>query len=114
MTAACAVADVIDGDTVALGCADGRELRARIVGYDAPELFSPRCPAEAAAAERARRGLQALVDRARRTEVAFLGPDRYGRALVDMRLDGARVATTMVDAGHARRYFGSLRQGWCR
>jgi endonuclease YncB( thermonuclease family) len=57
--------------------------------------------------------LETLVARAARTEVAFLGRDRYHRALVDMRLDGARVAAGMVEAGHGRRYFGRLRGGWC-
>jgi endonuclease YncB( thermonuclease family) len=113
MSEGCAVGYVIDGDTVELRCADGRELRARITGYDSPELFSPRCPAEAAAADAARRALAAMVDGASRTEVAFLGRDRYRRELVDMRLDGTRVATAMVDAGHGRRYFGALREGWC-
>ena len=71
-------------------------MRARIVGYDAPELFSPMCEAERVAAERARAVLATWVRHATATEVAFLGHDRYRRTLVDMRLSGQRVAEGMV------------------
>jgi endonuclease YncB( thermonuclease family) len=113
MTADCRVVRVIDGDTVDLACAGRGAVRARIVGYDSPELFSPGCDAERAAAEEARRVLENWVRRSAGTEVAFLGSDRYDRRLVDMRLSGQRVATAMVEAGNGRRYFGSLRGGWC-
>jgi endonuclease YncB( thermonuclease family) len=104
---------VLDGDTVELVCPGQRWMRARIVGYDSPELRSPGCEAERAAAVAATRALGAWVRRATRVEVAVLGRDRYGRRLVDMRLDGRRVAQGMVEAGHGRRYFGRLRGGWC-
>ena len=113
MTADCRLARVIDGDTVDLGCGGRGGGRARIVGYDSPELFSPGCAAERAAAEEARRVLVNWARHATSTEVAFLGRDRYDRELVDMRLSGQRVATAMVETGNGRRYFGSLRGGWC-
>lgn len=113
MTRDCRVQGVVDGDTVNLACAGKATIRARIVGYDAPELFSARCPAERAAAERARQALELWVWHATTTEVALLGRDRYGRRLVDMRLSGQRVAAGMVRGGHGRRYFGRLRGGWC-
>ena len=111
MTRDCRVAGVVDGDTVNLACAGKGTLRARIVGYDAPELFSPRCAAERVAAGRAKQVLGTWVWHATSTEVAFLGRDRYRRTLVDMRLSGQRVAQGMVASG--RRYFGRLRGGWC-
>ena len=114
MTRDCRVARVIDGDTVDLSCGGRRTLRARIVGYDSPELFSPGCAAELAAAKRARAALKIRVRHAAGVEVAFLGRDRYGRTLVDMRLGGQRVARGMVESGSGRRYFGHLRSGWCR
>jgi endonuclease YncB( thermonuclease family) len=109
----CRISGVVDGDTVNLFCVGRGTLRARIVGYDAPELFSPRCAVEAAAAERARQALAVWAWHATSTEVAFLGRDRYRRALVDMRLSGQRVAEGMVEGGYGRRYFGRLRGGWC-
>jgi endonuclease YncB( thermonuclease family) len=113
MSGDCRVAHVVDGDTVDLRCQEAGTMRARIVGYDSPELYSPRCERERAAAERARQALASRVRHATGTEVAFLGHDRYGRALVDMRLSGQRVARGMVESGNGRRYFGSLRGGWC-
>ncbi|MFO1210597.1 MAG: thermonuclease family protein [Amaricoccus sp.] len=109
----CRVVRVLDGDTVDLACPGRRAVRARIVGYDAPELYSPRCTAERDAAVRATRILGTRVGNATRTEVAFLGRDRYGRTLVDMRLGGQRVAREMVASGAGRRYPGGLRGGWC-
>jgi micrococcal nuclease len=113
MRADCRVLDVLDGDTVELACPARARMRARIVGYDSPELRSPACEAERAAAAAAREALGAWLRQATRVEVAVLGRDRYGRRLVDMRLDGRRVARGMVEAGKGRRYFGRLRGGWC-
>ena len=113
MTPDCRVVRVLDGDTLDLACPGRRAVRARIIGYDAPELFSPRCMAERDAAVRATRILGTKVWNATRTEVAFLGHDRYGRTLVDMRLGGQRVAREMVASGAGRRYLGGLRGGWC-
>jgi endonuclease YncB( thermonuclease family) len=112
MSGGCRIDYVIDGDTVDLACPGRGTVRARIIGYDSPELYSPGCPEERAAAERARQALDGLA-RLRPVEVAFLGTDRYGRDLVDMRLGGQRVATAMVGAGHGRRYLGAARGGWC-
>jgi endonuclease YncB( thermonuclease family) len=113
MRADCSVVRVIDGDTVDLSCPGQGTERARITGYDAPELQSAACAAERQAAEEARRVLENWVRNAYPLEVAFTGRDRYDRALVDMRLGGSRVAAAMVEAGHGRRYFGNLRGGWC-
>ena len=113
MTRDCRVSGVVDGDTVNLFCTGRGTVRARIVGYDTPELFSPRCAAEAEAALRAKQALAVWAWHATSTEVAFLGRDRYGRELVDMRLSGQRVAEGMVGGGYGRRYLGRLRGGWC-
>jgi len=113
MTPGCRVVRVLDGDTLDLFCPERGWLRARIVGYDAPELFSPRCMAERDAAVMATRVLGTWVRMATTTEVAILGRDRYGRTLVDMRLSGQRVAREMIASGQGRRYLGGLRGGWC-
>jgi micrococcal nuclease len=112
MEGGCEVARVIDGDTVDLVCDGRRAKRARITGFDAPELFSPQCPAEEKAARAARDALARMVQ-GRPVEVAHLGEDKYRRALIDMRVGDDRVATRMVAEGHGRRYLGGLRGGWC-
>ena len=105
---------VIDGDTFKIG-----ERKVRVVGIDTPEVAA-QCPAEAAAAERATRALQAWLNRgpfrlsARIDEPA----DRYGRDLAIVKRvapDGSedRLADFMRERGYARRYLGGARGGWC-
>ncbi len=121
----CRVTRVIDGDTVEIGCRgerwpDGHAFSARIVGYDTPEKFSPDCPSEEDAAISAQAAFAkwlmeagVMVGQEGLLEIAYLGTDRYGRTLVDMRVGGERVATWMTAEGHGRRYLGGLRGGWC-
>ncbi|OYX24013.1 MAG: hypothetical protein B7Z10_10020, partial [Rhodobacterales bacterium 32-66-7] len=49
----CRILRVVDGDTVTLMCGEEGMESARLVGFDTPEKFSPRCLAEFVAAERA-------------------------------------------------------------
>lgn len=109
----CSVLRVIDGDTIDLACPGLGTLRTRIVGYDAPERFSPQCVEEKTAADAASAALGRWVRQGGRVEVALEGVDRYGRELADMRLGGERVARVMVAQGHGRRYLGHARGGWC-
>lgn len=121
MRSDCRALSVIDGDTLRLYCPGAGVVRARVVGYDTPELFSPDCEAERQAALAARDHLATLLQRGDAfaldgvsLEAALLGRDRYERSLVDLRIGGERVATRMVRDGHGRRYLGGLRGGWCR
>lgn len=41
------------------------------------------------------------------------GTDKYGRALVELEIDGVDVARLMVRDGHARAYGSGLRGSWC-
>ncbi|NDV01652.1 thermonuclease family protein [Pseudoroseicyclus tamaricis] len=109
--AGCRITRIVDGDTIALTCA-GREERARLVGFDTPELFSPKCESERARAEEAKVALARLLGQGQvswRTE----GRDRYDRLLIDMAVDGTPVSRTMISAGLARAYDGGRRAGWC-
>jgi len=108
----CRVVRVIDGDTADLLCGTRIE-RARLLGYDSPELFSPSCPAELAAAVAAKWALRRLIWQAEALSVVFEGRDRYDRRLARLRLDGRDVATLMIAAGNGRAYEGGQRQGWC-
>ena len=105
---------VIDGDTFKLGT-----RRVRIIGIDTPEVKA-RCPEEARLAEAATARLQELLNQGPFEMVApVYGPkDRYGRDLRTIRrvtADGATqsIAAEMRESGHARRYLGGLRSGWC-
>jgi len=109
----CRILNVIDGDTVTLMCPDDGVERARLLGFDSPEKYAPNCMAELVAAEKATWALRTLIQKADRISVTHDGRDRYGRALLQMELDGVDVARRMIHAGHARAYGGGLRGGWC-
>lgn len=109
----CRMVTVIDGDTVTLWCRGQGVERARLTGFDTPELFSPGCASEYLAAQKAKWALRGMILSAGEMRVTRQGRDRYGRALVAVTLDGIPLAQRMVGAGHARAYDGGPRQGWC-
>lgn len=109
----CRVPSVIDGDTVTLWCPGQSPVRARLVGFDTPELFSPNCAWEAQQALKAKWRLRLLIWDADDLLVVRKGRDRYGRALVALGLDGVPVARSMIETGLARPYHGGRRAGWC-
>lgn len=110
---ACRILSVIDGDTLSIWCTGRGIERARLIGFDAPELFSPGCAAEFLAAQRATWALRGMIFQARAIDISVEGRDRYDRMLVTLRLDGRAVARRMIAEGHAREYDGGQRQGWC-
>ncbi|MDG4647670.1 thermonuclease family protein [Roseibacterium sp. SDUM158017] len=109
----CDVTYVIDGDTVEMICVGLGEIRARLAGYDAPEVFSPACPREARLGREATERLSALLDAASSVEPRFDGMDRYGRHIVRMDIDGRDVARTMVAEDLAVPFPSGSRPDWC-
>lgn len=110
--AACRVAYVYDGDTVALDCGGPEEVAARLLGLDAPETKEPGCPEELAHGALATDRLRALVGRGAVTLRQF-GEDKYGRPLIRLRIDGEDVADRLVREGLAVSYHGRARIDWC-
>jgi micrococcal nuclease len=110
---ACRILRVVDGDTVTLMCPEEGMESARLLGFDTPEKYAPKCTAEFVAAEKASWALRTLIQKADRLEVAHEGTDQYGRALVRLTLDGQDVARLMIRAGHGRSYGGGPRGSWC-
>lgn len=109
----CRVLRVIDGDTVDLWCVKDSVERARLVGFDAPELFSPGCLTELVAAQRAKWALRSLLLQGGALRMSLGGLDKYERRLVTVWVDGTPLASAMIAGGHARQYQGGARQGWC-
>lgn len=109
----CRILRVVDGDTVSLLCPEDGMVSARLLGFDTPEMYSPRCVAEFVASEKAAWHLRALIQGAERMTLAMQGTDRYGRALVRLEINGVDVARLMIRDGHARQYSGGLRGEWC-
>lgn len=110
--AECRAGYVYDGDTITILC-EGKSERARLLGFDTPELTSPQCAEEKQAAEAARQALISAISGASKIEIERRGRDKYQRALIHLRLDGTDVAARMIAEGHARAYDGRKRQGWC-
>lgn len=100
------VSRVVDGDTVVLAL-DGREVKARIVGIDAPESVDPRKPVERFGKEASAHLRELAGGKAVRVERDASGQarDRYGRELVYLRLaDGRDVGREMIRDGFAHAY----------
>jgi endonuclease YncB( thermonuclease family) len=108
---------VIDGDTfearVHLWPGLDMTTRVRLRGIDAPELKAA-CAEEMRMAEAASEALRAQLAGG---DVAIfnIGPDKYnGRVVADAATRRTpSVSTALLAAGHARRYEGGRRGGWC-
>jgi micrococcal nuclease len=112
-TRGCRIWQITDGDTVKLLCPKEGFSRGRLLGYDSPELFSPRCPSEWIHAVSATYYLRWQIWKARRISTELHERDRYGRFLIDVKVDGQNLARRMVYAGMGRWYDGGSRAGWC-
>ncbi|MEH6409683.1 MAG: thermonuclease family protein [Hyphomonas sp.] len=102
----------VDGDS---GRINGREFR--LYGVDAPE-GSPsraRCDRERVRADEARYAVRALTMGKRTVIRRSYGPDRYGRQLVDLSVDGKDVAANLLARGHLKRwdYPREAKPDWC-
>jgi endonuclease YncB( thermonuclease family) len=109
----CSVTRVIDGDTVHAFCPGRGFIKVRLLGYDTPEVYSPKCPSEWWAGTKATWALRKRLWTAGEVSLVLSGSDRYGRRLGTLFVDGRNISRTMIDAGHARAYGGGRRKGWC-
>lgn len=100
---------VIDGDTFKLG-----DRTIRITGIDAPELASPKCPAEGALARKSADRLLTLLNQGAFDMVAhrLQRKDRHGRDLMVIRRNGSSIGGQLIDEGLAHRYIGT-KSSWC-
>ncbi len=109
----CRVLHVVDGDTADIWCpATGME-RARLAGFDAPELFSPNCFAELVAAQKAKWALRVMLFTEADLQMQRRGQDQYGRRLVTLWVGPDLLSKRMIASGHGREYGGGKRGTWC-
>jgi len=114
VTPTCRVTYVYDGDTVELTCSDRPEpFRARLTGFDTPETRRAGCEAEEALGLRATDRLRDLVSNAAQQGATTGRPDRYGRVLTELVLDGQDVGALLIAEGLALPYDGGSRVDWC-
>ena len=107
----------IDGDTfeakVHLWPGLDMVTRVRLRGIDAPELKAA-CAEEYRMARAASDALRTLLAEGEVT-IFNIGPDKYnGRVVADAATrQTPNVSEVLLAAGHARRYGGDHRSGWC-
>ena len=111
--ATCRVTWVTDGDTLHIDCGHG-DRRVRLMGYDTPEIYHPRCALEKKAGEAETRLMKALVAEGPVTGEKVVGKDRYGRDLAWVAIDGKDVSATMLKTQWALPYAGHAHPDWCR
>lgn len=112
-TDSCRIVHVVDGDTADIWCSGSGVERARLVGFDAPELFSPKCVSELIAAQKAKWALRGYLFDATDLRLQRGRLDRYDRRLVTLWLGAAPLSQKMIRGGYGRAYGGGLRSGWC-
>lgn len=90
---------VIDGDTVEFYYLVGPE-NGRLYGCNAPEKNTE-------AGQRSAEALSAILKPQNLVTCEFKGPDKFGRALVNLKdTNGKSVTSSMIGAGHARPWDG--------
>lgn len=104
---------VIDGDTV-----DRWPLRYRLAGFDAPETKRGRyrCHREMERGNAATARLGQLLDAADRVEIIRTSwkPDKWGRVLADIKIDGRSVRDIAISEGWGAPYTGrGPKRDWC-
>jgi len=109
----CRVVHISDGDTFDVACNGSAKERIRIMGYDTPETYYAKCPAEKTLGDQATARLRTLTRNRELTRLIRHGHDRYGRVLAEIWLGDENLADIMVREGLAMRYTGGQRADWC-
>lgn len=111
-----AVVRVYDGDTLTVRVPGWppvfRELSFRLRGYDTPEIRG-KCDQERELAFLAREALAGTVRGGEWIRLDSVERGRYFRLVGTLSVDGAPVASRLIEAGLARPYDGGTREGWC-
>ena len=100
---------MVDGDTAKIG-----NQRYRLVGFDTPETWTPRCAFEEALGNAASERARELVDAAGIVDLIILpGRDKYNRGLASIYIRGVDLGDILIREGLARPYDGGRRASWC-
>jgi micrococcal nuclease len=112
---------VNDGDTIVISAPFlpaplKPELAVRIYGVDTPEKgHRAQCEIENKRALLASKFTSDLVSSGGKIQVIIYGWDKFGgRVLGDIVVSGQSVRAGLISNGHAREYYGELKQSWCK
>lgn len=94
---------VLDGDTIYYGAKGSEKLKIRIAGIDTPEIrhYSAGKFEDQEFGQDAKRRGRAVIQRAKKVEYMSLGPDKYGRTLAHIFVDGGLYAVKILEKGLA-------------
>lgn len=113
----CSSLVAIDGDTIRCGTERMRDMgpgSPNKSGYDAPEIGNAKCEKERLLGVQAKIRLQELLDQPGTRVEDSSKRDRYGRALVIVRLrGGATAGEVLMREGYAVRWAPGSRTAWC-
>jgi len=109
------VLSVYDGDTVTvmldMGLDVQKKAKCRLLGIDTPELRT-KSAKEKKLGYAARDRLRELILDKTITLQSMTKPDKYGRLLVRIWIEGLFINDLLIDEGLARAYDGGERQPW--
>jgi micrococcal nuclease len=103
------VSRVVDGDTIIVNKGTTK-LTIRLVGIDAPEVSHAKNLPGQPFSQQSTKHLAGLVLN-KTVDIKSYGPDRYGRALGEVFLDGNNINIEMVKSGLAEVYRGTPAKG---
>lgn len=98
------VTRVVDGDTIIVNNGEAK-MTIRLVGIDAPEISHSKHQPGQPFSQQSTKYLASLVLN-RTVDIKSHGPDRYGRTLGEVFVDGKSVTLEMVKTGLAEVYRG--------
>jgi len=109
---------IIDGDTFGATVLMGNDMeipvRVRFMDIDAPEL-NGECESEIIAAHAAKDRLAELIPVGSRVMLTQIKDDKFLGRINAFVADGMgrNISEIMISEGHARKYGGGRREGWC-
>lgn len=86
--------------------------RVRLIGVDTAEL-NCKCERQCTMADKALVFTRTKLKEAERIELIRFPPDKYGRTLARVYLDGQDLSAMLIEAKLGRPYNGGRRLSWC-
>lgn len=102
---------IVDGDTISTTNRPRRYYR--LAGFDAPEVWRPRCDKELLHGTKAKQYLKSLLDMPNITWLNTGQKDKYGRDLVYLWVGGKSISHLMIKANYGVQSNGSFKPNWC-
>ena len=105
------IISVYDGDTITVLIRLNSKFvkwRARLMGFDAPEMRTPNVE-EKQKAEEAKEFLKTLLSKGI-FRLQIHGLDKYGRLLIDPLYKGKKICDIMIQNNHGYAYYGGKKE----